>query len=46
MDYEGLMIKYKYRASPVLTEDELANQLHQNEKLDLGDNKVMDDAAV
>lgn len=34
MDYDGLMIKYKYRASPVLTEDELANQLHQNEKVD------------
>jgi hypothetical protein len=46
MDYDGLMIKYKYRASPVLTEDERANQLHQNEKVDLGDNKVMDDAAV
>jgi hypothetical protein len=24
MDYEGLMIKYKYRATSVLTEDELA----------------------
>ena len=46
MDYDGLMIKYKYRASPVLTEDERANQLHQNEKIDLGDKKVMDDAAV
>ncbi|AUW10428.1 DUF6708 domain-containing protein [Klebsiella michiganensis] len=46
MDYDGLMIKYKYRASPVLTEDERANQLHQNEKVDLGDKKVMDDAAV
>ncbi|HHC4816218.1 hypothetical protein [Klebsiella michiganensis] len=46
MDYDGLMIKYKYRASPVLTEDERANQLYQNEKVDLGDKKVMDDAAV
>ncbi|MFD1804715.1 DUF6708 domain-containing protein [Mixta tenebrionis] len=46
MDYEGLMIKYKYRASPVLTEDELNNQLHQNEKIELGDRNVMDDTAV
>ena len=46
MDYDGLMIKYKYRASPVLTEDERANQLYQNEKIDLGDKKIMDDAAV
>ncbi|QHM71911.1 DUF6708 domain-containing protein [Mixta intestinalis] len=46
MDYEGLMIKYKYRASPVLTEDEMNNQLHQNEKIDLGDRNIMDDTAV
>jgi hypothetical protein len=45
MDYDGLMIKYK-NSLPVDTEDERANQLHQNEKVDLGDNKVMDDAAV
>jgi len=46
MDYDGLMIKYKYRASQVLTEDEIINQLHQKEKIDLGTKKVMDDAAV
>ncbi|WP_139300379.1 DUF6708 domain-containing protein [Nissabacter archeti] len=46
MDYDGLMFKYKYRVALMLTEDELFNQLHQSEKIDLGNRRVMDDAAV
>ncbi|QKJ53975.1 hypothetical protein G9397_10455 [Klebsiella michiganensis] len=48
MDYDGLMFKYDKNRFPdiELTDDEINNQLHQNEKIDLGDKKVMDDAAV
>ncbi|MCA4823751.1 MAG: hypothetical protein KJJ56_10150 [Serratia rubidaea] len=46
MDYDGLMIKYKNRASPVLVADELNYQLYQHQAIDLNGRGVMDDAAV
>ncbi|HDJ1451305.1 TPA: hypothetical protein PPN73_004862, partial [Serratia rubidaea] len=46
MDYRGLMIKYKNRASSVLVADELNHQLCQHQAIDLGGRGVMDDAAV
>ncbi len=46
MDYDGLMIKYKYRHPSYLTDDELKYQLRQGEKIELVGKRVMDDAAV
>ena len=46
MDYDGLMIKYKYRASSILTEEEMSHQLRQHEPIDLQGKRVMDDTAV
>ncbi|SQJ22619.1 Uncharacterised protein [Serratia rubidaea] len=46
MDYDGLMIKYKNRASSVLVADELNHQLCQHQEIDLNGRGVMDDAAV
>nr|WP_302444145.1 hypothetical protein [Hafnia alvei] len=46
MDYDGLIINYKWRGQQTLTQDERDHQLKQGVALDLNSQRIADDLSV